>query len=204
VPASVDLYWLPLGAGGHSVRFNGRVFEAIVSRREGRPARDLYHSALEVRVPGGRYVVEVAPPRSDESEDARGVVAQGPVGARWAGRLPILRYEVRRWRDGCIPDVDEAVDSPQALSDDGELALRLLDELPLVPTPVWGRDELATGDMWNSNSVISWALARSGLQAETIAPPENGRAPGWDAGVVVAGRARHGACAEELRVPAAV
>ena len=24
----VDLYWLPLGAGGHSVRLNGRVFEA--------------------------------------------------------------------------------------------------------------------------------------------------------------------------------
>jgi hypothetical protein len=27
--AAVDLYWIPLGAGGHSVRFNGRVFEAI-------------------------------------------------------------------------------------------------------------------------------------------------------------------------------
>ena len=25
--SSVDLYWLPLGAGGHSVRLNGRVFE---------------------------------------------------------------------------------------------------------------------------------------------------------------------------------
>ena len=27
--ASIDLYWLPLGAGGHSVRLNGRVFEAV-------------------------------------------------------------------------------------------------------------------------------------------------------------------------------
>ena len=26
---AVDLYWIPLGAGGHSVRLNGRVFEAI-------------------------------------------------------------------------------------------------------------------------------------------------------------------------------
>jgi hypothetical protein len=23
--AAVDLYWIPLGAGGHSVRFNGKV-----------------------------------------------------------------------------------------------------------------------------------------------------------------------------------
>ena len=29
---AVDLYWIPLGAGGHSVRFNGRVFEAIAPR----------------------------------------------------------------------------------------------------------------------------------------------------------------------------
>ena len=30
--SAVDLYWLPLGAGGHSVRLNGRVFEAVASR----------------------------------------------------------------------------------------------------------------------------------------------------------------------------
>jgi hypothetical protein len=49
--AGVDPYWLPLGAGGRSVRLNGRVFEAVVSRLEHRPVCDLYHSALEVRVP---------------------------------------------------------------------------------------------------------------------------------------------------------
>jgi transcriptional regulator with XRE-family HTH domain len=28
-PSALDLYWIPIGAGGHgSVRFNGRVFEA--------------------------------------------------------------------------------------------------------------------------------------------------------------------------------
>ena len=36
----VDLYWLPLGTGGHSARLNGRIFEAIASRIEGRDARD--------------------------------------------------------------------------------------------------------------------------------------------------------------------
>lgn len=44
----VDLYWLPLGAGGHSVKLNGRIFEAVVARLERRTRSDLYHSALEV------------------------------------------------------------------------------------------------------------------------------------------------------------
>src|SRR5205807_9219102 len=43
---SVDLYWLPLGAGGHSVRLNGRIFEAVAARLERRSPCDLYHSAL--------------------------------------------------------------------------------------------------------------------------------------------------------------
>ena len=28
---AVDLYWLPLGAGGHSVRLNGIVYEAVAA-----------------------------------------------------------------------------------------------------------------------------------------------------------------------------
>ena len=63
--AGVDLYWLPLGAGGHSVRLNGRVFEAVVSL-ENRPPCDLYHSALEVRVPEGRFVIEQTPVPGDD------------------------------------------------------------------------------------------------------------------------------------------
>ena len=51
----------PLGAGRHSVRPNGRVFEAVACRLEHRPACDLYHSALEVRVPEGRFVIGQAP-----------------------------------------------------------------------------------------------------------------------------------------------
>ena len=46
--ASVDLFWLPLGAGGHSVCLNERIFEAVVARLEKRDRCDLYHSALEV------------------------------------------------------------------------------------------------------------------------------------------------------------
>jgi hypothetical protein len=60
-PASIDLYWLPLGAGGHFVRLNGRVYEAVAARLERRAPCDLYHSALEVRVPKGRFVIEQTP-----------------------------------------------------------------------------------------------------------------------------------------------
>ena len=34
--AGIDLYWLPLGVGGHSVRLNGLVFEAIAARLQHR------------------------------------------------------------------------------------------------------------------------------------------------------------------------
>jgi len=186
--SGVDLYWLPLGAGGHSVRLNGLVFEAVVARLERRTAcEDLYHSALEVCIPSGRFVIEQAPIRDGDGA-TRGVVAQGAVGSSLAGRLRIFQYEVRRWRDGVIPDVAEAVASPQLLTDDPRQAQRLLDLVPEVPTPVWGRDELAAGEMWNSNSLISWLIVRSGLDAETIQVPVGGRAPGWDAGLVVARR----------------
>jgi hypothetical protein len=114
--SGVDLYWLPLGAGGHFVRLNGIVYEAIAARFARRPACDLYHSALVVSVPEGALASS-------------------------------------------------------------------------VPTPVWGRDELHAGEMWNSNSVISWLLMRSGLGTDGIRPPRGGRAPGWDAGLAVAGRA---------------
>ena len=40
--------------------------------------------------------------------------------------------------------------------------------------------------MWNSNSVIAWLIARAGLDAHAIQPPFGGRAPGWNAGLVVA------------------
>jgi hypothetical protein len=71
----IDLYWLPLGAGGHSVRLNGRVFEWFAARLGGRDPCDLYHSALQVYVPEARFMIEQAPVwRADEE---RGVVAEG-------------------------------------------------------------------------------------------------------------------------------
>ncbi len=185
--ATVDLYWLPLGAGGHFVRFNGRAYEAVVARAGRRPACDLYHSALEVSSGSGRFVIEMTPV-PDTLGARRGVVGEGTVGARWAGRFRIFRYEIRRWPAGQIPDVAEAVDSPRRLSDEDACARRVLDLVSQVPRLVWGRDELKTGEMWNSNSVIAWLIERSGIDVESIRPPAGGRAPGWQAGITVARR----------------
>ena len=160
--AAIDLYWLPLGAGGHSVRFNGKVFEWFAARVEHRDRCDLYHSALQVYVPEGRFVIEQAPAWGEGSR--RGVVAEGSVGAQ------------------------ALVESPRRLSEDVAFAQRLLELAPQVPTPVWGQDELRAGEIWNSNSTISWLLARSGLDVESISLPTAGRAPGWKAGIAVAQR----------------
>ena len=107
--ATVELYWIPLGAGGHYVRFNGRVFEAIEAAYQRRPRCDLYHAALVVELDGDRYTIELAPRMPTRlaeawSQPARSGVA-GPGGcacsatrcdAGQAGRFPI---SAMRWTD---------------------------------------------------------------------------------------------------------
>jgi hypothetical protein len=185
--AAVDLFWIPLGAGQHAVRVSGKMYEAITAFVHGRRRCDLYHSALEIWAPEGRYVIEQTPVPDDHGE-ARGVVATGPVGIRWLGRFRVFRYEVRRWLGGSIPDVDEAAGSPVRVAEDVATARCILDLLPSIPTPVWGRNELDAGEMWNSNSIIAWVLSRSGVDVAGVVPPRGGRAPGWNAGLVVAVR----------------
>lgn len=186
---SIDLFWLPIGAGGYSVRWNGRIYEALAALHEGRPACDIYHSALEVRHGGGRYVIEMGPAWGASGPN-RGVVCGGPVGAKWLGRFRLFRYEVRGWRDGLIPDAAQAVQSPRRLSEEPQQAGELLVLLHNIPSLTWGRDEIASGEMWNSNSVVSWLLASTGHDMNAIQPPIGGRAPGWQAGLVMAEKRR--------------
>jgi hypothetical protein len=186
----IDLYWLPLGAGGHSVRWNGKVYERLAAWHEHRPARDLYHAALEVRSRGQRYIIEMAPVWNEPSPE-RGVVVEGPVGTAALGRFRAFTYEVRCWRDGHIPDVAEAVNSPQRVSDDPIAAAQLLELITEVPPLTWGRDELGCGDMWNSNSLVAWLLVGTGHDMAAITPPHGGRAPGWTAGLHLAAQQRH-------------
>lgn len=186
----IDLLWIPLGAGGSGlVRWNGRIYEAVTARLDGRRPLDLYHTALLVGTPEGRYVVETMWPSPDGDSASRGVVAEGAVFGRVLSAVRLFRYEVRCWRDGVLPDAHEAVGGPQSLSSDPDRARRLLGLVPSVPALVWGRDELRTGDMWNSNSVIAWLLARCDLPIEDVRAPVGGRAPGWEAGVAIAQRA---------------
>lgn len=196
----VDLLWLPLGAGGRFVRSNGRLYETLAARLQHRDRSDLYHSALEVRLAGDRYVIEQGPVWNMREAD-RGVVSEGPVGARRLGRFKLFRYEVRCWRSGVIPDRDEAVDSPRRVSSDPRRAQQVLDLVPRCPTATWGRDEQHTGEMWNSNSLTAWLLACTGHDTTTISPPAHGRAPGWHAGLEVAARDRGSPHAADGRPP---
>lgn len=183
--AGVYLYWIPVGAGARVVRVCSKAFETLSAGVQRRRPRDLYHSALELVVPQDRFVVEVTPIPAGEPAD-RGVVGEGPVGDRLLGRFRLFRYEVRRWPQGVIPDVSQAVEVARVA--DVAPARRIFDLVPAVPKLVWGRDELGAGDMWNSNSVTSWLLARAGVDVSEIGPPAGGRAPGWEAGLAAAYR----------------
>src|SRR3954447_12619067 len=127
-----------------------------------------------------------------------------PSTSRLLGRLRLFRYEVRCWRDGSIPDLAEAVGGARRLSTDPRAARRVLAALPVVPTPVWGRDELGAGEGWNSNSMVAWVLATAGVPTRTLRPPARGRAPGWDAGLAVARRGRRSRRADFRRRPTMV
>jgi|GEM_PF-6521580 len=73
----IDLYWLPLGAGGNCVRLNGRVYELLHAFLDRRRPLDLYHSALEVTVPEGRFVIENSWPIPNTNRMSRGVTVEG-------------------------------------------------------------------------------------------------------------------------------
>lgn len=183
----LNLYWIPLGAGHHVVRISGKIYEALSALAQGRRRCPLFHSALVATTPEGRFVIEMTEIRDARGAE-RGVVGEGAVGTQWLGRFRLFRYEIRRWREGVIPDISYAVQSPVRITDDLTITRDLLELVPLVPRAVWGRDELAAGDMWNSNSLTAWLLASFGVQAAAGQPPTGGRAPGWEAGLVAARR----------------
>jgi hypothetical protein len=184
--AAVELFWIPLGAGGHFVAVNGRAYEALRSRIEHRPVARLVHAALLVRCEGKPLGIEQAPAWGPAPPDRR-VVAEGPVGIRLAGRLRLFRYEVRVVPGGAIPDIAEAVADPVVLAEEEARARAVLAAVEAVPRLVWGRAPVG-GEMWNSNSVIAWSLVRAGIEAGRIEPPTGCRAPGWASGVALARR----------------
>ena len=88
--AAVLLYWLPLGAGGTGfVRLNGRIYEAITAARKHRDRLALLHTALEVQVPEGWFIIEAMWPSPDNDLVSRGVTV-------WNGRLLVNRLAAPR------------------------------------------------------------------------------------------------------------
>jgi hypothetical protein len=132
---------------------------------------------------GDRVAVEMAPAWG-EGSGRPGVRVTGPVGLRGLGAIRWFRYEVRCTAGRDVPDAGRAVVVP--LTARRSAAAALLDSLDGVPALTWGRDELGLGEMWNSNSLIASLIARAGLPHR--APPQGGRAPGWAAGMRLAGR----------------
>jgi len=111
---SIELYWIPVGAGGWFVKLNGRIWEAMHALWQRRRPLDLYHTALVVRVPEGRYVVENCWPIPDADGPARGVLVEGSVGSRRLRRWRVFRYEVRCWPEGVIADAGRSGGQPPA------------------------------------------------------------------------------------------
>ena len=183
--AHVDLWWLPVGAGGHVVIHTSRLWERWNAFRERRAPRPLFHAALEVHVDGRRIVIEMAPAWGSGSGSA-GVVATGPVGARFLEALRLFRYEIRCREDGVLPDRAHAPEPPIQMPVAVATAREIPELLRTVPHHVWGRDALGIGDMWNSNSLVAWLLETSGIGTSGLRPPADGAAPGWLTGVVAA------------------
>jgi hypothetical protein len=129
--ATIDLYWIPLGARQHVVRASGKTFEALSALVHRRRRSDLYHSALAVTIPDGRFVIEMTPV-PDYNGEGRGVVVEGAVGSRLLGRFRLFRYEIRRWLDGIIPDASEATSSVRLHVEPG-IARCLLDLVRRYP-----------------------------------------------------------------------
>jgi hypothetical protein len=186
---SIELFWIPLGVRGSGfVRIVGKAYEALKARRDHRAPLALYHAALRVHTAEGPFAVEMVLPSRGGEPASRGVVLEGAVASPWLAWTRLFRYEVRCWRHGILLDDEPAAVGPLRLSDDRDQARRLLALTDSVPPLIWGRDQVGAGEMWNSNSMISWLLVKSGLSVEEIHAPAGARAPGWDAGLVLARR----------------
>jgi hypothetical protein len=66
--------------------------------------------------------------------------------------------------------VVDGVDDEVRLPTDASRAGQLLDLVARVPHATRGRDEQQLGEMWNSNSLLSWLLASSGPRPDEGCP----------------------------------
>lgn len=183
----VDLYWIPVAAGINSRlrTWSLACWEATSAALARRPRAALYHTALKLRPAGGEtHTLELTPVFIGEPVPP---LMTGPVGLPAAGRLRLFRYQLRCLQAEAFPDEEHAVASPIRLSTDSDAVQRVLALAAQIPPHTWGLRVRGTTEMWTSNSSISWLLVRAGLEVDALAPPVGGRAPGWKAGLELAG-----------------
>lgn len=181
----VDIYWMPVaaGTGSHVRLWSLAAWEACDAFAHRRQRKKLYHSALKVRTPRAEdFTIELTPVFGFEPAPP---AMTGPVGFRGADRFRLFRYQMRCIRAERLPDEEWAV-SQTRLTDDSDIAERIVTATKEVPSLTWGRRAKGTSEMWTSDSAISWLLRRVGLDAAAVKVPEGGRAPGWVAGLELA------------------
>ncbi|MBI2767264.1 MAG: hypothetical protein HYX53_15315 [Chloroflexi bacterium] len=179
----VDLYWLPVGAGTHFQRASLIAYGALLAAVTRRPRAGFVHAALKLRLDGRPYTLELMPiPARQETAP----FLTGPVGWRPAGRLRLFRYQLLCREGAVLPDEGWVVGSPLRLTSDCATADRVLDCARRVPPFTWGRRAKGTGEMWTSDSAVSWLLSVAGIDAAAIAVPAGMQAPGWRAGLELA------------------
>lgn len=185
--ATVDLYWMPVGAGTSRLQQASlRLWEAFEAARARRPRARLVHCALKLRPDNTQvFTLELTPAFIGADVPP---LATGPVGFHGADRFRLFRYQLRCLSGDALPDEQWAIGSPIPLSRDPHIARRILDLARDVPAHTWGRRVPGTNEMWTSDSIIAWLLARAGLDLSTIAPPEGCRAAGWFSGIELARR----------------
>ena len=172
-------------------------WEALEAARARRPRGVLYHSALKLGLDGeGVSTLELTPAFVASPVPA---LMTGPVGARPAGRFKLFRYELRLVPGAALPDETWAVGEPIRLADERTTVERIVEFASMVPAYTWGRRVKGTAEMWTSDSVVSWLLAKAGLEPRDARAPADGRAPGWTAGVEVARRTEHAAVPSGVR-----
>ncbi len=177
-PASVDLYWLPLGAGGRVVRWCGRLYESWAAWREHRDRAALFHAGLMLRLDDTAFAVEMGPVWNVTEPD-RGVLLEGPSarGGSAVSGLPATRCGAGR--AATFPDLARRCDPVRTTHEPGTVAGRPGRAPAAAAAHTWGRDELGAGEMWNSNSAVAW---HSRAPATTWTPSDRRPAAGRPGG----------------------
>ena len=183
VESTVELFWLPVGAGTHFQRASLVAYDWCLSHIARRPRAAFVHAALKVKLEGRTFTLELMPVPAHQNVAP---LLTGPVGISIAGRLRLFRYQLVCRETDSLPDEGWAINSPVLLSTDAAFGKRLMALAPLVPANVWVAGRPAPRRCGHLIRPSRWLLHRTGLDAAALQRPPGTQAPGWAAGIQVA------------------